>query len=107
MSIESFYKQSFIPQTWMASATFPYDETWMDGSAFNGALDIVSSSDRWADAQLVAISSHWIATKTSVSITKAQRIKFGTRVFEVTGIPDPIYLKPSHHQEIYVKEITS
>jgi len=107
MSIEKYYKQSFIPQTWAASSMFPFDETWVDGAAFKGALDIVSTNDRWADAQLVAISSHWIATKTSVSITKGNRIKFGTRVFEITGIPDPIYLKPSHHQEIYCKEITA
>jgi head-tail adaptor len=107
MSIDKFYTQSFIPQVWTASTVFPYDETWTDGTAFKGALDIVSSSDRWADAQLVAISSHWIATSTGVSIAKGNRIKFGTRVFEVTGIPDPIYLKPSHHQEIYCKEITS
>lgn len=107
MSIDNFYKQTFTPQTWGTSTSFPYDDAWTNGTPFNGALDIVSSSDRWADAQLVAISSHWIATKTSVSIGKGDRIAFGTRTFEVTGIPDPIYLKPSHHQEIYVKEVTS
>ena len=107
MSIDHFYTQSFTPQTWTAAAAWPYDNTWVDGTVFKGAIDTVSSNDRWADAQLVAISSHWIATKTSVTITKGQRIKFGARIFEVTGIPDPIYLKPNHHQEIYVKEITA
>jgi head-tail adaptor len=104
MSIESFYRQSFIPQTWTASATFPFDETWTDGSAFKGALDTISSAERWADAQVVALSSHWIATKANVSLTKNNRIKFGTRIFEVVGPPDPCLLKPGHHAEIYVRE---
>lgn len=107
MSIETYYTNTFTPQTWMAGSIYPYDNTWVDGTAFLGALDTVSSNDRWADAQLVAISTHWIACSTSISITKAQRIKYGTRIFEVTGIPDPVSLKPGHHQEVYVREITA
>ena len=107
MSIDKFYTQSFTIQTFGPASTFPYDDTWTDGSTFKGALDVVSSNDRWADAQLVAISSHWIATKTSVAIAKGNRVKYGSRIFEVVGIPDPISLKAGHHQEVYVKEITS
>jgi len=106
MAIDKYYTQSFTVQSYTESSTFPYDLAWVDGSTFKGALDTVSSNDRWADSQLVAISSHWIATKSSVSIAKGDRIKYGSRIFEVTGIPDPVSLKPGHHTEIYVKEIT-
>ena len=104
--IEKYYTQSFTQQTWTASATFPFEPTWTDGLTFKGALDTVSSNERWADAQLVAISSHWIATKANLNINKADRIKLGSRIFEVTGVPDPVYLRANHHQEIYVKERT-
>lgn len=107
MSIDSFYKQSFTIVTQAPATTFPYDLVETAGATFKGALDTVSSADRWADAQLVAISSHWIATKSSVAVGKGERIKYGTRYFEVTGIPDPVSLKPNHHQEIYCKEVTA
>lgn len=105
--IERFYNQTFTPQTWTAAAAYPYEPTWTNGSTFKGAIDTVSSGDRWADGQLAAISTHIILTKTSVSITKGNRIVFSSRTFDVMGIPDPVYLRPGHHQEIYVKEVTS
>ena len=105
MAIDKYYTQSFTVQSYTESSTFPYDLAWVDGSTFKGALDTVSSNDRWADSQLVAISSHWIACPTSVSIAKGNRIKYGSRIFEVTGIPDPVALKPGHHQEVYLKEV--
>lgn len=89
------------------ATTFPYDMVETAGATFKGALDTVSSSDRWADAQLVAISSHFIACKSTVSILKGDMIKYGSRYFEVTGIPDPVTLKPGHHQELYCKEVTA
>lgn len=106
MSIDRYYTQSFTVQTYSESSTFPYDLAWTDGATFKGALDTVSSNDRWADSQIVALSSHWIACPTGVSVAKGNRIKYGARTFEVVGIPDPVSLKPGHHQEIYVKEIT-
>ena len=107
MSIDSFFKQSFSIVTQAPASTFPFDLVETVGATFKGALDTVSSSDRWADAQLIAISSHWISTKSSVSVSKGDRIKYGSRYFEVTGVPDPVSLKPGHHQEIYVKEVSA
>lgn len=104
--IDRFYTQSFTPQTWTAAAAYPYQETWTNGTAFKGAIDTVSSNDRFADGQLAAISTHIILTKTSVSLTKGQRIVFGSRTFDIMGIPDPVYLRAGHHQEVYVKEVT-
>lgn len=105
MAIDKYYTQSFTVQSYTESSTWPYDLTWVDGATFKGAIDTVSSNDRWADSQLVAISSHWIACPTSISIAKGNRIKYGSRIFEVTGIPDPVALKPGHHQEVYLKEV--
>jgi len=106
MSIDAFYKQTFIPIIVAPSTVWPFDPIETDGTPFKGALDTVSSNDKWADSALIAMSTHFIATKTSVSISKGMILKYDTRRFEVMGIPDSITLKPGHHQEIYVKEIT-
>ena len=106
MSIAKFYKQSFTPYTMAEATTFPYDLIETAGTNFKGALDLVGSDEKWADAALVALSTHWISCATSVSVTQGMKIGLGSRRFEVMGKPDPVLLKGGHHQEIYVKEIT-
>ncbi len=106
MSISKFYTCTFIPYTLAPATTFPYDMVETAGTAFKGALDTIGSHETWADAEVVAMSTHWIACSTNVSVTQGQTLKYGTRTFNVTGIPDPVTLKAGHHQEIYVKEIT-
>jgi hypothetical protein len=106
LSISKFYTCTFTPYTLAAATTFPYDMVETAGSTFKGALDSIGSAEKWADAATVAISTHWIACSTGVTVTQGQKLTYGSRTFNVTGIPDPSTLKPGHHQEIYVKEIT-
>jgi hypothetical protein len=107
MSLDNYYTETLIPYTWTASASWPYQPTWTAGSAFKGAIDQISSSDRWHDGQIFATSTHLLLTKPGQSIGKGMRIGWGSRLFEVEGLSDAIPLKTGHHQEVYLKEITA
>jgi head-tail adaptor len=107
MSLDKYYTETFIPYSWTASAAWPFEPTWTAGTAFKGAIDMLSSRDRWADGQVFAGSTHMLFCKTSQSLTKGMRIGWSSRTFEIMGYPDAIPLKTGHHQEIYLKEITS
>jgi len=107
MSLDKYYTETFIPYSWTASAAWPYEPTWTAGSSFAGALDTVSSRESYNDGNLAGISSHLILTKASTTITKGMRIGYGSRMFDVVGPPDTIQLRPGHHAEIYVKEVTT
>lgn len=105
MSIDAFYTESITPYTITESATFPYDKAETAGTAFRGAIDLIGSNEQWADAELVARSSHWLACETGVTLTRGMRLRWGARTFEITGVPDAGPLKAGHHQEVYLKEI--
>lgn len=101
--ISKWFKQSFTLITLTPSTTFPYDMTETT-STFNGALASVSGSEGFQDDKISSEITHKIATYSSVSVSRAQKIGYGTRKFEILFVR-PSIIKMNHHQELLCKEI--
>jgi hypothetical protein len=102
--IEHFYKESLSTVVNAPSTTYPYDMTETLVS-FNGALATISGSEPYLDRQTMGDVTHKIATFSSVVFTRAMRIRYEARTFEVIFIR-PSIIKKNHHQLILCKEIT-
>jgi head-tail adaptor len=101
--IEHFYKESLSTVVNAPSTTYPFDMTETLVS-FKGALATISGSEPYLDRQTMGDVTHKIATHSAVVFTRAMRIRYGTRTFEVVFIR-PSLIKAGHHQEILCKEI--
>lgn len=69
----------------------------------SGYLDLLSGSEK-ERANALEDSSHIFITKQiDLSLTKQDRLSFGSQVYEVTYIDNPVHL--NHHLEIYLKVV--
>ncbi len=76
--------------------------SWSDAGSFRGRISSLSVQERMAQDKETALSTHKIFCD-SMSVTHKDRIKWGTRYFEIVGITNPSEL--SHHLEIQAREL--
>jgi len=108
MSLTDLYIDTFTPQTVTRTAdnVGGYTEAWADGTDFVGRLSILSANERMSSDKLTVFASHKIYCAPSVSLAEVDRIKHGTRYFEIKGIQLPSDLSTGiGHQEVTVMEI--
>jgi hypothetical protein len=106
MGIERFYTQSIAVYSFAASATWPYDNTWsaIAGSPFKGSgLHELSGDRARMGGATEARGDGYFCLPSSVAITRAMKIKWDSRTFEIVNIKELNELA-GHHQEVYVKE---
>jgi len=108
MSLTELYIDTFKLQSMSRTpdSVGGYTESWADGVTFAGRLSLLSEVERMSDDKLTVFGSHKLYCDPSVVITEADRIKLGTRVFEVKAIQLPSNLSSGiGHQEITVLEV--
>jgi hypothetical protein len=106
MGIERFYTHSIAVYSFAASATWPYDNTWtaITDSPFKGSGLHELSGDRSREGGATeARGDGYFCLPSSVAITRAMKIKWDGRTFEIVNIKELNELS-GHHQEVYVKE---
>jgi hypothetical protein len=106
MGIERFYTQSIAVYSFSPSATWPFDNAWsaITGSPFKGSgLHELSGDRARVGGTVEARGDGYFCLPSSVSITRAMKIKWDSRTFEIVNIKELNELA-GHHQEIYVKE---
>ena len=86
-----------------------FTEAWTDGATFDGRISIVVMGDRFSaekieNDKLTVFISHKIYCKADVVIDEEDRIRLGTRYFEVKMVKKPSNLETGH-LEISVLEV--
>ena len=111
--IGEYYRETAYLITQRPSCTYPYDLVTSSCSAFRCAIDTVGSQERWIAGDIAAISTHWLACETGEAIgayssgnIKQDKVRWGSRYFDVTGVADDCALRPGHHKEVYLKEVS-
>ncbi len=85
---------------------------WADvGASFKGRLSTwsgggrIDASERLSSDKLIVFATHKLFCLGTVVLTEDQRIRFGTRYFEIKGIVNPSNI--SHHLEVYLLELVN
>lgn len=106
-TFESLLINTFTPQTATETSDSQggFTTVWTDGTDFEGRLSRLSVSERMAQDKETAIATHKLYCLTAVDSDPDDRIKLGTRIFEVVGVQRPSNLTTDGHLEILVREI--
>ena len=107
MSVDKFFNTSFTPYTLSLGSSYPFEDTWTSGTAFNAAIDVIEGNEKFFDNENVGKVTHVIIAPSSMTttLTRASKLVTGTRTFIIKFI-DNVELKANHHKEILVEEIT-
>ena len=86
-----------------------FTEAWTDGATFDGRISIVVMGDRFSTEKIendkpTVLISHKIYCKADVVIDEEDRVKLGSRYFEVKMVKKPSNLETGH-LEISVLEV--
>ena len=86
-----------------------FTEAWNDGATFEGRLSIVVMGDRFSaekieNDKVTVFISHKIYCKADVVIDEEDRVKLGTRYFDIKMVKKPSNLETGH-LEISVLEV--
>lgn len=113
MAFTELLVDTFTPQTKTLSddGTGGRTAAWVDGTPFIGRLSSVSVresiTNKLVSASLLSTvavySSHRLFCLGTVAITELQRVKLGTRIFEIKGVNNPSNI--SHHKEVDLLEV--
>ena len=76
--------------------------TWADSTVFKARISSLSAQEKMAQDKTTTVASHKIYCN-NMTVTTADRIKWDTVYFEITGIVNPS--EAYHHLEIFVREI--
>jgi len=79
-----------------------WTEAWSDSTTFYGRLSSLPVSERMAADKVTVYATHRLYCE-YVTIAEVDRIKLGSRYFEIRGIRNPSNI--NHHLEIDVLEI--
>jgi len=106
-TFESLLIDTFTPQTTTETSDGQggYTTVWTDGTDFEGRLSKLSVSERMAQDKETAIATHKVYCLTTVDLDSDDRVKLGTRIFEVVGAQRPSNLTTDGHLEILIREI--
>ena len=75
---------------------------WADAGSFRARISSLSAQERMAQDKTTSVSTHKIFCD-SMTVTTADRIKWGDVYFQITGIVNPS--EAYHHLELMVTEI--
>jgi head-tail adaptor len=113
MAFAELLVDTFIPQTKTITddGTVGRTEIWTDGDSFLGRLSSVSVresiTNKLVSASLLSsvavYSSHRLFCLGTVTLTEQQRVKLGTRTFEIKGVNNPSNI--DHHKEVDLLEV--
>ncbi len=76
--------------------------SWADSTIFRGRISPLSADEKMAQDRTTTIATHKICCD-NLTVTTADRIKWGAVYFEITGITNPS--EAYHHLEIMVREL--
>ena len=101
-------RDSFIPQTITRSndGVGGFTEAWTDGPAFNGLLTAMSASRRLSADKTTVYGTDTLICRASVSLSPTQRIKFGSRIFQIRSVSKPTMINLNKHFEVDLLEVT-
>lgn len=107
MSLLCLLIEDFTPQTQTRTTDSQggYTTAWTDGTDFAGRLSKLSVSERLAQDKETAFATHKLFCLTTVDLDPDDRVKLGTRIFDVVGIQRPSNLTTNGHLEVMVREI--
>ena len=77
-------------------------ETWTDVGNFKARISSLSAQEKIAQDRTTTISTHKVFCD-NMTVTTADRLKWGGVYFEITGVVNPS--EAYQHLEIYVHEI--
>ena len=77
-------------------------ETWVDSGTFRARISSLSAQERMAQDKTTTFATHRVYCD-NMSVTTADRIKWGSYYFKIVGIRNPSEMY--HHLEIDVLEI--
>ena len=101
-------RDSFIPQTVTRTAdnVGGYTEAWADGAAFNGLLTTMSASRRMSADKTTVYGTDTLICMATVNLSPTQRIKFGSRIFQIRSVSKPTMFNLVKHIEVDLLEVT-
>jgi head-tail adaptor len=105
MSISSgLLLDTFYPQTLTETddGQGGISQSWVDGTSFKGRLSSLPVDERMSADKVTVYASHKLFCDYS-TIAETQRIRNGTRYFQIKGIVNPS--NSNHHLEITVLEL--
>lgn len=102
--INNFFNKTFSRYTMAPAVTFPYDLIETLVGTFGGAIQQLSGAEQFYDGELVIKATHRIFCPSATAVTPKDKIKDGSRTFEVRAVDD-VELKSGHHKELLVEEI--
>ena len=107
MSFTDLLPDTFTPQTKAKTADGQggWTEGWTGGTDFSGRLSKLPVAERMAADKVTVFASHKIFCAASLGIVEEDKIKFGTRYFEVKAVHDFQTQADPHHTELTVLEI--
>ncbi len=98
--IDTFYA---LTLTETADGMGSVTKTWTEGAAFKGRLSSLPINERMSDDKQTVFASHKLFCDYQ-SLNERQRIRTGTRYFEVNGVVNPS--NSNHHIELTLLEIS-
>jgi len=97
--IDTFTRQTVTETT---DGMGGFTEVWADGTEFKGRLSAMPAGERISEDRIAVYATHRLYCE-SLTITEKDRVKLGTRIFEIKAVRNPSNI--SHHLEIDVLEI--
>ena len=101
-------RDSFIPQTVTRTAdgVGGFTEAWTDGPAFNGMLTSMSASRRLSADKTTVYGTDMLICRATVNLSPTQRIKFGSRIFQIRSVSKPTMFNLVKHLDVDLLEVT-
>lgn len=107
MSMSKWFTETAYIITRATCSAFPYNpRAAQTCTAFQCAIDQVGSMERLIAGDMAPITTHVILCDTSVALSSNSIIRYDGRYFNVVDRPDKIPLRPGHHQEVMVQEVS-
>lgn len=79
-----------------------WTEAWADGTAFEGRLSALPTSERMSEDKVTVYATHRLYCE-DMTITEVDKIMLGSRTFEIKAVRNPSNI--SHHLEIDLLEL--
>lgn len=76
---------------------------FVEGGKVKGYLDMLSGNET-DRATALSTSTHVFLTKEIITVTNKDRLRYGSQVYEVTFVDNPVNM--GHHLEIYLKVVS-
>ena len=107
MSFLDLLPDTFTPQTLTETTDSQggYTNAWTDGATFEGRLSKLPISERMSEDKMTVFASHKIFCDAGLGIVEEDRIKLGSRIFDVKAVHNQKDSVSEHHTELVVLEV--